>query len=218
MSSKAISLCLAVVAVIVFGWKIATSHAYESAEYTVVEKDNQFEIREYPELVLAATKMSTESRRSDGSFMRLFRYISGDNDSQQKVAMTTPVFMEAEPGKQQGQMGFVMPKEVADEGAPAPTSEQVVIRKRPAGQYAVIRFNGRMNKESITKAEASLREWIADKGLRGAKSFESAGYDPPGTPARLRRNEVLIRLLPAEKNGEQAELKEQVSESVTVEE
>lgn len=218
MSPKAISLCLAAVAIIVFGWKVARSNAYESAEYTVVEKENQFEVRKYPELVLAATKMSTESQRRDGSFMRLFGYISGANDSQQKVAMTTPVFMEAEPGKQQGQMGFVMPKKVADKGAPEPTSDQVAIRKRPAGQYAVIRFNGRMNKESVTKAEASLREWITDKGLRGAKSFESAGYDPPGTPARLRRNEVLVRLVTAEKNSEQAKSKEQVSESVTVEE
>ena len=75
-------------------WKYTSRTAYEAAEYTVVESEGDFEIRDYPELVLATTEMRSRSPEGDGSgdgsFMRLFGYISGENDQQQKVAMTVP--------------------------------------------------------------------------------------------------------------------------------
>ncbi len=206
MSTKSVLICLAVAAALFFGWKLTSSSAYESAEYTVLEKNDAFEIREYPDLMLAATNMNADRRREDGSFMRLFRYISGDNDNSQKVAMTTPVFMESEADSNDGQMGFVLPAEVASSRVPEPNSERVEIKKRTGGLFAVIRFNGRMNRQSVDSAEASLREWIASKGLVAADQFESAGYDPPWTPGHFRRNEVLIRLLPtAEATTQQSE-------------
>ena len=85
-----------VLALTYFGWKLTARGAYESAEYTVLDSDGPFETREYPDLILATTNMQFESQGDDGSFMRLFRYISGANDREKKIAMTTPVFMEAE--------------------------------------------------------------------------------------------------------------------------
>ena len=126
--------------------------------------------------------------------MRLFGYISGQNESKQKIAMTTPVFMDASSEKHEGQMAFVLPKKVAADSVPDPANEEVAISKRAAGKYAVVRFSGRMDRESIEDAEKRLREWLDEKGLAAAKDFEFAGYDPPWTPGPLRRNEVLIRL------------------------
>lgn len=190
--------CLGLGTLVVLGWQVAKSNAYESAKYTVVESEKPFEIREYPELMLAATKMGTAAERDRGSFMRLFRYISGDNGSDQKVAMTTPVFMEAAQEKNEGQMGFVVPQAVVEKQIPEPDDEQVTITKRAAGKFAVIQFKGRMDAKSITKAEQSLRTWMKEKGHIGEANYESAGYDPPWKPGWLRRNEVLIRLLPVE--------------------
>ena len=51
------------------------------------------------------------------------------------------------------------------------------------------------------KAEANeviLRTWLKARGLQTEGTAERAGYDPPFTPGPLRRNEVLIRLKPAE--------------------
>ena len=181
-------------AVVFFGWKITARSAYESAEYTVVESDSPFEIREYPDLLMATTNMKFKSQGNDGSFMRLFRYISGANDTEQKVAMTTPVFMETETGNKNSQMAFVLPQKVAEKRVPEPSNEKVQIQKRVGGRFAVIRFKGRINSQSVTKAEESLRKWMKNKGLIGIGDIESAGYDPPWTPGPLRRNEVLIRL------------------------
>ena len=176
------------------GWKLTARSAYESAEYTLLDSDSPFETRRYPDLLMATTNMKFESQGGDGSFTRLFQYIRGANDDEQKVAMTTPVFMEPEVDDHQGQMGFVIPKKVAEQDVPKPTSENVQIRKRAGGRFAVMRFSGRMNRESLAKAEEQLRQWMTKKDLVGDRDAEFAGYDPPWTPGPLRRNEVLIRL------------------------
>ncbi|TWU62163.1 SOUL family heme-binding protein [Crateriforma conspicua] len=175
-------------------WTMTARAGYESAEYKVVETDGDIEIREYPDLMLAATSSKLDSQGRDGSFMRLFRYISGNNESDQKIAMTTPVFMEGENGLSDVSMGFVMPKEVAVKGVPDPKSDGVEIRRREGGRFAVIRFSGRMDSKLAKKQEARLRDWMKSRGLEGETTAEAAGYDPPFTPGPLRRNEILIRL------------------------
>lgn len=183
----------------VFAWNTMARAAYESAEYKVVESDGKFEVREYPDLMLVATTTKLDAQGRDGSFMKLFRYISGANESEKKISMTTPVFMEKDKGDSAVQMGFVMPKNIAVEGVPKPTSESVNVRKRAGGRFAVLRFSGQLNAKSAKESETKLRTWMANKGLVVADSVESsgvetAGYDPPFTPGPLRRNEVLIRL------------------------
>ena len=175
-------------------WSVTARAGYDSAPYTVIESDGKIEIREYPDLVLASTEAKFEARGNDGSFMRLFRYISGNNEADQKIEMTTPVFMEADRQESKGRMGFVMPKDVAESGAPAPRASDVAIRTREGGRFAVIRFAGVMDAKKAQLHEEKLRAWIKARGLRGSEVAERAGYDPPFTPGPLRRNEILIRL------------------------
>lgn len=183
----------------IFSWKSLTRAGYESAEYKVLESEGQFEVREYPDLMMAATTTQLDAQGRDGSFMKLFGYISGANTQGEKIAMTTPVFMENQDAGSRVQMGFVMPKDVAQKGLPNPTESKVQIRKRAGGRFAVIRFSGQLNTNTAEKAEAKLREWMKNQKLVGDDSVpgsgvETAGYDPPFTPGPLRRNEVLIRL------------------------
>ena len=182
------------VVVAVAAWTMTVRAGYESAEYRVIESDGKIEIREYPDLMLASTDSEMDSQGRDGSFMRLFRYISGANEDEQKIAMTTPVFMEGEVGESDVSMGFVMPKEVAAEGVPRPKGDGVRIRKREGGRFAVIRFSGRLDSRVAKVQEEKLREWMKSRGLEGKSQAEAAGYDPPFTPGPFRRNEVLIRV------------------------
>jgi hypothetical protein len=185
---------VAVLALTYSVWKLTARGAYESAEYTVLDSAGPFETREYLDLILATTNMRVESQGKDGSFVRLFRYISGANDRETRIAMTTPVFMEAGDNDTDGQMGFVVPRKVTEQRVPEPTSDSVRIRKRVGGRFAVIRFAGRTEGDSFAKVENKLRNWMNDQGLIGDGAAEFAGYDPPGTPGPLRRNEILIRL------------------------
>jgi len=177
-----------------FGWKFTARGAYESAEYTVLDSVGPFETREYPDLFLATTNTKLQMQGNDGSFMRLFRYISGANEDEQKIAMTTPVFVDGERDDADGQMGFVIPRKVAKQSIPEPSSDDVRIRARAGGRFAVFRFAGRVENDSFAKAENELRNWMKDNGLIGHDDAEFAGYDPPWTPGPFRRNEVLIRL------------------------
>jgi DNA gyrase inhibitor GyrI len=176
------------------GWKMTSRSAYESAEYTVLESEGSFEIRIYPDLILVTTPTRIQSQGNDGSFGRLFRYISGDNDTKSKVSMTTPVFMESDKSNATGQMSFVIPKEVAASGTPAPTNERVKLNRRPGGRFAVVRFAGQATDETRTEKIQELRDWMKSRELVGESAPEFAGYDPPWTPGPFRRNEVLIRL------------------------
>ncbi|MEZ6121318.1 MAG: heme-binding protein [Pirellulaceae bacterium] len=196
MIRKMLFLSLTVVVALLgsVAFAMANRAGYESAEYKVIESDGAMEIREYPDLLLVSTTSRMDSQGRDGSFMRLFQYISGANAGEQKIAMTTPVFMEGEFSESDVAMGFVMPKEVAAQGAPAPTGDRVSMRQRKGGRFAVIRFSGRLDSELAKQQEQKLREWMEQKDLDGHASVEAAGYDPPFTPSRLRRNEVLIRL------------------------
>ena len=183
----------------VFAWNTMARAAYESAEYKVVTSDGKFEVREYPDLMLVATTTKMDAQGRDGSFMKLFRYISGANESDKKISMTTPVFMENNKSESAVQMGFVMPKDIAVKVVPAPTGEGVDVRKRIGGRFAVLRFAGQLNTKLAKESEAKLRSWMESKSLIADDSPESsgvetAGYDPPFTPSLLRRNEVLIRL------------------------
>ena len=189
-----IVLAVVVAALGYSGWKLTARGAYESAAYTVHESDGPIEIRDYPHLMMVTTNTQFESQGDDGSFMRLFRYISGANNADQMVAMTTPVFMQPNEGEMTGRMGFVIPSEIAEDQIPKPSAESVEIRERSGGRFAVIRFSGRLNSETFVAAEERLRAWMKDRELLGEEDVESAGYDPPWTPGPLRRNEVLIRL------------------------
>ena len=72
-----ISLAIVVTAIFFFVWKVTVRSQYESADYTVLESKGVFQIREYPYLMMVTTNMNIESQGDDGSFRRLFRYISG---------------------------------------------------------------------------------------------------------------------------------------------
>ncbi|MEM7697126.1 MAG: heme-binding protein [Verrucomicrobiota bacterium] len=164
---------------------------YETAAYTVVEKSGKIEIRDYEQLVIAETTMSGDQ---NGSFMRLFRYISGDNEAEQKIAMTTPVFM---PGGEEGKtskMQFVVPAEIAAAGAPAASSDSIRLKTRPAGRYIAIRFNGPSTAANRAEHLEKLKAEVEKRGLKISGGPIYAGYDPPMTPGLLRRNEVLFRL------------------------
>ena len=116
--------------------------------------------------------------------------------------MTTPVFMEPESVRVEygggraapGQVSFVIPKAIAESEIPAPASEQVVVTKRAAGQFAVIRFAGRIAAELCQQRQSQLEQWVEKQGYTLVGDAEIAGYDPPWTPGPYRRNEILIRV------------------------
>jgi hypothetical protein len=170
----------------------ATRAGYESAPYQVVRSDGDFQVRDYPALTVVETSMVHGSRDgNDGSFMRLFRFITGGNESQQKIAMTTPVFMSGTTTNPT--MAFVLPAKLKAASAPKPSDGAVTVRELAAGRFAVLRYTGRRNPTHEAAALARLQAWMAQEHLNVRSSPVYAYFDPPWTPAFLRRNEVMLR-------------------------
>jgi DNA gyrase inhibitor GyrI len=175
-----------VVAAIVYAGCATSRAGYETAPYKVVRKDGHYELREYPTLATVQTTM----RGADDSFMRLFRYIDGQNVPTQKIAMTTPVYMTGD------KMAFVMPEKMPADQVPQPRSSDVAVASIPAGKFAVMRFDGGRNAGNETNAVAALNAWLQRENLQPTGDPIFGYFDPPWTPVFLRRNEVMLRLAP----------------------
>lgn len=179
--------------VLCFGFLISSgvvSSGIEMPEYVVEKEDGSFELRQYPEMVAAATVSSDDS----SGFGRLFRFISGQNHADQKIAMTSPVFMPATADGDLEEMMFLVPRKVVKAGVPQPKSKEVTIKTVPPGRFAVIRSAGRMDSKMRQSLLARLRKKIEEHGLTAVGEPMYAGYDPPWTPAPKRRNEVMLRI------------------------
>jgi hypothetical protein len=170
----------------------ATRAGYETAPHRVLSSEGRFELREYPETRLVQTPMS---QGEDGGFMRLFRFISGRNERQEKIAMTTPVFMERGHDGRSSSMAFVLPATLTN--APAPAQPDVTLASIAPGRFAVHRFSApRPDTEREQGAEQALRAWINAQHLTAEGNPLFAYFDPPWIPRWFRRNEVMLRVSP----------------------
>ena len=168
----------------------ATRAGYESAHYKVAQSDGKFELRDYPALTVVETPMA-DPNGSDGSFMRLFRFITGANEGKQKIAMTTPVFMSG--SSTNLTMAFVLPAKLKTASVPKPADGALTVRELPAGRFAVLRFSGGRNAKNESETLARLQSWLELERLPALSGPVYGYFDPPWTPAFLRRNEVMLR-------------------------
>jgi len=180
--------------------------AIEEATYTVVDSDNNFEIRDYSPHVLAETVVEGNLEDAgDQAFNRLFRYISGANRSREKIAMTAPVSqqpkgekikMTAPVGQQRAQEGwavsFMMPSSYTLETLPEPEDPAISLRQVSARQMAAVRYSGFWSEKGYLRNKQELESWIHERGLTIAGDPVWARYNPPFTPWFMRRNEILI--------------------------
>lgn len=168
-----------------------TRAGYESAPYQVVRADGKFELRNYPALTVVETPMTRTGSDADGSFNRLFGFITGRNEAKQKIAMTTPVFMSGSDSNRT--MAFVMPTGMNTAQAPKPADAALTVRELPAGRFAVLRFSGGRNEKHEAAPLDRLKTWMGAQGLSVLPPPVYGYFDPPWTPAFLRRNEVMLR-------------------------
>ena len=165
----------------------------EQPDYTVVRADADFELRDYPALVVAEVSSAGSRERASGaSFRRLAAYIFAQDrpEGGEKIAMTAPVLQD-EPRPGQWRMRFVMPSKYTLDTLP-PAPEDSTLAETPARRMAAVRFSGNASGRDLALMEARLREWMREARLMPAGEAEFAFYDAPMIPGPLRRNEVLI--------------------------
>lgn len=184
--------------------------ALEEPSYTVLSKNGSIEIRRYQPYVVAETfvPLSEMDEASTAAFKKLFKYISGENQSAADISMTAPVTttrsekiaMTAPVATTRSVDGFVTSFMVQGkytmQTAPIPLDSTIRLREVPARVVAVISFSGRWTESNMSEHEQELAAWIKENGHRPIGIPVIARYDPPFMPWFWRRNEIQIEISP----------------------
>ncbi|MBU3557468.1 heme-binding protein [Polynucleobacter sp. Ross1-W9] len=185
--------------------------ATEEPKYSVVEKEPPFEIRSYAPMIVAEVQVDGDLDAASGQGFRLIAaYIFGQNQVNEKIAMTAPVNVEEKTSQSakiamtapvgieskagKWAVSFVMPAEYTMESIPKPMNSQVQLRQIPAVKKAVISFTGFYNEQKVAEKTLELEQWIKARNLQPSGVPNFARYNPPWTLPFMRRNEVMINL------------------------
>lgn len=164
------------------------------------QTNGTIQIREYVATRWVGTSVNGTSADEavQGSFMKLFKYISGKNAGNKKIAMTAPVLETIEAGQgpactSRFNTSFFIAPDVAA-NAPAPNDPAVYLHDMPAMKIASITYGGFSDDADISKYGEQLANWLTAESIDFENNLSAfAGYS---SPFRFldRHNEVWIFL------------------------
>ncbi|MBK7096411.1 MAG: heme-binding protein [Saprospiraceae bacterium] len=194
---KILLIIFAIIILIFIGFQIfllVSTNKTEQRKYTVVLKEKSFEIRFYPSALFATINsgVRTYKELSTPGFRKLADYIFGNNETGEKIAMTTPVQMDF--NDTVSSMSFVMPAEYNENNLPKPNNPEVKIEKTKEEYIAAIRFGGFASDEDISEYSQKLKKILEDKKIRYHGNFRFLGYNPP-FQLTGRRNEIIVSVI-----------------------
>jgi hypothetical protein len=141
-----------------------------------------------------------EKQDEDESFGLLFRYITGENKTKSRIAMTAPVITSEKikmttpviTGK--NYMAFSVPSVYTEATVPIPTNPEVKIEVQPKKHMAAIRFSGRTTATRVQKNTEELLKTLNTHAIQIKGESILMRYNSPFTPGFLRRNEVAVEI------------------------
>ena len=186
-----------------------TSSNVEHAQYTVLRKENGYEVRTYAAHIEAQTTVSGSYTESlNRGFMVVAGYIFGGNEKRESIAMTAPVTAQkptseriamtapvvAQKNGDARIIAFVMPSSYTLNTLPTPKDSRVKLVEVPEKQMAVLRFSWSRDDARIASMEKKLLAALARDNMTIIGSPSYAGYNAPWTPPWMRRHEVMVEV------------------------
>lgn len=166
----------------------------EQQKYRVIKRLDELEIREYEACVLMQVTVNGDFARAGSmGFGPLVRFISGNNQSNQKIAMTAPVIQEPV-NDQRHVVSFVLPAGMHPDDVPVPSDAQVKMVAQPVHFAAARRFGGGWNEHRFQEEGKQLLNAANSAGLKPIGAIYWARFDPPWKPGFLKRSEAIIKI------------------------
>lgn len=164
----------------------------EQQEYEVLKEYEAFEIRRYAPALYSSVKLAADSYKSVSSqgFRTLAGYIFGGNETEEKIAMTTPVTMEL---RDTSKMMFLVPKAWDKDSLPKPNNSEIYFEEYPERTVAAFRFGGWADDKKIKKHTEQLIQLLETEGIKHTNEFAFLGYNPPYDVIN-RRNEIIVEI------------------------
>jgi len=167
------------------GKKMCFDNKYECPSYTVVSQTKEFEVRRYPTYKFAIAKADNMGRfaAANKNFMKLFKYINGNNEKKVKIPMTVPVtriYVHDAEGRftKNNTMMFWIPSDFQCKGCtPTPVvadkaSDQVVIITVGEGIAYVKRFGMTVMDIFLKYHEKQFQKSLKLAGLVAGKDYD----------------------------------------------
>jgi len=192
---KTLSILLGILLIAFIGiqfFALKSQKNIETYAYDTTKTFDNFEIRTYKSTLFTSVKLSTKNYKESSSkgFSILAGYIFGDNDRNEKIAMTSPVAMSLDDSMT---MLFMVPKKFDKETLPQPNQSQIVFTEEPAKTVAAISFKGWANDEKIETYKQQLKLALDKQGITYTNRFYFLGYNAPYEVFN-RKNEVIVEL------------------------
>ena len=164
----------------------------ETPKYTVLHTIDGIEIRRYPKMTIARTRVSGPSMDQNGSsgFRSVANYIFGGNERNQKISMTAPVVMDL---NDSASLYFVLPSKFALDQLPKQNSSSVQISELGPTTMAVVLFSGFSTDAKISAQCAVVQRFAEEHKLLHKSEFQYMGYNAPWDVVG-RRNEVALTI------------------------
>ena len=164
----------------------------ERYPYVVKKKYKLFEIRSYETTLFTSVKLSTKGYKNSSSkgFSILAGYIFGNNERNEKIAMTSPVSMSLEDSMT---MMFMVPKKFNKDLLPKPNQSGIEFKEEPAKTMAAISFSGWADDAKIEKYKQELKVALDAEGIKYSNRFYFFGYNAPFEVFN-RKNEIIVEL------------------------
>lgn len=170
------------------------SLAIYKPEYVVLEKTGELEIRQYPDLIVARTRVEADFENAGNmAFRRLAGYIFGKNSENQKISMTAPVTMAPEADADGVYwISFFMPAEYKLDDLPEPVDGLVEVVDVPAAKMAVLAYKGGWSEKKYDLQKERLMSLLASTSWAISGEPIWARYNSPFRPPFMRSNEVMV--------------------------
>ncbi len=189
-------------------WGLASSRV-EQAAYEVLDSGKEYEVRLYPEHIVAETTVEGgyEEALNEG-FRIIANYIFGANAKKETIAMTAPVAERKGEGEKiamtapvlatlEGEshtISFVMPRAYTLDTLPAPVDPRVKLVAIPEKRMAAMRFSWLRTPERVESKKQMLLKAVQRDNLPVKGEAVYAGYNDPLTPPWMTRNEVMVEI------------------------
>lgn len=205
------NITLIILAVTLITWILGTFLVIrwiEEPVYTVLERRDGYEIREYASYITAEVEVAGDMRTALSSgFRQLAGYIFGGNTSQTSIKMTVPVMdtqkssesiamtapvMDTISSSGKHIVAFTLPSKYTIESLPKPDNANIRFRQVAPSRRAILQYTWYATESRVAAKKQLLTELLARDGFKMVGEMISAQYNPPLSFPLLRRNEVMV--------------------------
>ena len=183
----------------------------ETLKCEVLQRERRFEIRQYQGYIAASVEIDSDIKNAlNSGFGVLADYFFSRNWSRkppkttgsitvhvaknEKIAMTTPVFLATTDQANRYIISFIMPAKYTMDSLPEASNKKITFQEVKPYKAAALKFGGYLNETTTEDKAAVLATWLKEKQLSYKSGFTFAQYNSPWVPERFRRNEIIATL------------------------